>query len=107
VPAAVLSDRKEADEQLKIEIVFNRRGGKMKQGTPELSRRQLLAAVAISSLSGIAKGAVANEPKLATQLGSDRKSRHIQFDAQVSRDGQQSVTVPFELIFRIWALPTP
>jgi ureidoacrylate peracid hydrolase len=69
----------------------------MKQGTPELSRRQLLAAAAISSLSGIAKGSVANEPKLATRLGSDRKSRHIQFDAQVSRDGQQSVTVPISI----------
>jgi hypothetical protein len=33
----------------------------MKQGTPELSRRQLLAAAPISSLPGIAKGSVANE----------------------------------------------
>ena len=69
----------------------------MKQGTPKLSRRQLLAAVAISSQCGIAKGSVANESKPATRLGSDRKSRHIQFDAQVSRNGQESVTVPISI----------
>ena len=69
----------------------------MAGATPELSRRQLLAALAISSLAGIAKGSVANEPKVANQLGPDRKSRVITFAAQVSRDGQQSVTVPISL----------
>ena len=69
----------------------------MEEETPELSRRQLLAAIAISSLGGIAKGSVGNEPKGANHLGSVRKSRVITFDAQVSRDGQQSVTVPISI----------
>jgi ureidoacrylate peracid hydrolase len=60
-----------------------------------LSRRQLLTAIAISSIGGIAKGSVFNEPKAT--LGSDRKNRVITFDAQVSRDGQQSVAVPISI----------
>ena len=69
----------------------------MKQDTPEWSRRQLLAAIAISSSGGIARGSVVNEPKEATHLGSDGKSRVVTFDAQVSRDGQKSVTVPISI----------
>ena len=69
----------------------------MKQDTPEWSRRQLLAAIAISSSGGIARGSVVNEPKEATHLGSDGKSRVVTFDAQVSRDGQKSVRVPISI----------
>ena len=68
----------------------------MEQETPAWSRRQLLAAVAMSSL-GRAKGSVVNEPKGDIHRGSDRKRRVFTFDAQVSRDGQQSVTVPVSI----------
>jgi len=69
----------------------------MKKETQELSRRQMLAAMAISSLGGIAKGSVINKPKRADHLVPDRKSRVVTFDAQVSRDGQRSVTVPISI----------
>ena len=68
----------------------------MEQETPAWSRRQLLAAIALSSL-GRAKGSVVNEPKGDIHRGSDRKRRVFTFDAQVSRDGQQSVTVPVSI----------
>jgi len=69
----------------------------MEQDTPELSRRQLLAAIAMTSLGGLAKGSVVNDPKQATHFGSDRRGRVVTFDAQVSRDGQQTVTVPISV----------
>jgi len=69
----------------------------MKKETQELSRRQMLAAMAISSLGGIAKGSVINKPKGANHLVPDRKSRVVTFDAQVSRDGQRSVTLPISI----------
>jgi Isochorismatase family len=69
----------------------------MEQDTPELSRRQMLAAIAMTSLGGLAMGSVGNEPKRATHLASDRRSRVVTFDAQVSRDGQQTVTVPISV----------
>jgi ureidoacrylate peracid hydrolase len=67
----------------------------MDKETPELSRRQLLAAIAISSLGRTSKGSVINEPKATP--APDRKSPVITFDAQVSRDGQQSVSVPISI----------
>ncbi len=69
----------------------------MEDETPELSRRQLLAAMAVSSLGGLAKGAGVNVPARAGYLGSGMSSRVITFDAQVSRDGQQRVTVPISI----------
>jgi hypothetical protein len=69
----------------------------MEQDTPELSRRQLLAAIAMTSLGGLAKGSVVNAPKQATHFGSDRRGRVVTFDGQVSRDGQQTVTVPISV----------
>src|SRR6267143_5486257 len=56
----------------------------MKKETQELSRRQMLAAMAISSLGGIANGSVINKPKGANHLVPGRKSRVVTFDAQVS-----------------------
>ena len=69
----------------------------MTQKIPELSRRQLLAAAVLSSLVEIAKGSPINEPRGAMHLASDRKSRFITLDAQVSRDGQQGVAVPISI----------
>ena len=65
----------------------------MKKETQELSRRQMLAAMAISSLGGIAKGSLINKPKGANPLVPDRKSRgcHIRCTSQprwpTERDG--------------------
>lgn len=64
---------------------------------PELSRRQLLAAMALSPLGAIAKGSSSNEPGRAVHLAAAAKSRPITFDAQVSRDGQQGMTVPISI----------
>jgi len=69
----------------------------MEQDKRELSRRQLLAAIAMTSLGGLAKGSAVNEPKRAGQLGSNRSSRIVTFDAQVSRDGQRAVTAPISV----------
>lgn len=53
---------------------------------PHLSRRQLLAAAAVlGSVGG------------ATLAAVQRNSRIVTFDAQVSRDGQRSVTVPISI----------
>ena len=65
----------------------------MEQDTPELSRRQLLAAITMTSLGGLAKGTLVNEPKRMTRPGADRRSRVVTFDAKVSRDGQQAATM--------------
>jgi ureidoacrylate peracid hydrolase len=78
-------------------MAAHRQGEQMTQKIPELSRRQLLAAVALSSLGEIAKGSPINAPGGAIHLASDRKSRLITFDAQVSRDGQQGVSVPISI----------
>ena len=64
----------------------------MEQNTPELSRRQLLAALTMTSLGGLAKGSVVNEPARVTRPGVNRGSRVVTFDAKVSRDGQQAAT---------------
>jgi ureidoacrylate peracid hydrolase len=69
----------------------------MEKDTPEISRRELLAAIGLTSLGGLAKGAAVNGATRATQLGSDGRSRVVTFDAQVSRDGQQTVTVPISV----------
>jgi ureidoacrylate peracid hydrolase len=74
--------------------MVHRQGDEMTQKIPELSRRQLLAAVAMSSLGGFATGSPINGPAAATSVGSDKRSRPITFNAQVSRDGQRGVTVP-------------
>ncbi len=54
----------------------------MKKETQELSRRQMLAAMAISSLGGIANGSVINKPKGANHFVPDRKSRVIRISAK-------------------------
>ena len=64
----------------------------MKQHIPELSRRQLLAALTMTSLGGLAKGSVVNKPKRVTRPGMNRGSGVVKFDAKVSRDGQQDTT---------------
>lgn len=69
----------------------------MERDTPELSRRQLLAAIAMTSLAAHAKGSGVNKSKRAAHLGSHRRSLVVRFDAQVSRDGQRSVTVPISV----------
>jgi ureidoacrylate peracid hydrolase len=66
----------------------------MTHKVPGLSRRRLLTAMAVSSLGGLAKGSPIRQPDGAIHPGSDRKNRPITFDAQVSRDGQHSMTVP-------------
>lgn len=78
-------------------IALHRQGEEMTQKTLELSRRQLLAAMAMSSLGGIANGSSTKELGGAIHLGSDRKSRLITMDAQVSRDGQHGMTVPISI----------
>ena len=69
----------------------------MEQGTLELSRRRLLAAIAMTSLSGLARGSTINEPRPATPPSSDSRSRIVTFDARMSRDGQHSVTAPISI----------
>ncbi len=75
----------------------------MEHHTPELSRRQLLAAaIAMTSINGLAQGSVIKEskramPERATDLGPDARSRLVTFDVQVSRNGQQAVTVPISI----------
>lgn len=64
----------------------------MEQDTPELSRRQLLAALTVTSLGCLAKWSVVNEPGRVARPGVDRGSRVVTFDAKVSRDGQQAAT---------------
>jgi len=66
----------------------------MTQKIPELSRRQLLAAMAMSSLAGFANGSPISEPDGPNHFGSGNKGRPITFNAKVSRDGQHGVTVP-------------
>lgn len=48
----------------------------------ELTRRQMLAAMAVSTVGGVAKGSVINELKSARHLFSDAKSRIIRIDAK-------------------------
>ncbi|MFN2530059.1 MAG: cysteine hydrolase [Pyrinomonadaceae bacterium] len=69
----------------------------MKKEIQELSRRQMLGAMAISSLGGIAKGSLVKKPKEANPLVPDRKNRVVTFNSQVSRDGQRSVMVPVSI----------
>lgn len=69
----------------------------MKQRTPELSRRQLLAALAMTSLADFAKGTVVTEPRRTPDRNPDSNSQVVTFAAQVSRDGQQSMTVPISI----------
>jgi Isochorismatase family len=69
----------------------------MEQDTLDLSRRQLLAAITMTSLGGLAKGTVVTEPNRATHPDADSRSRVVTFDAQISRDGQQTVTVPIRV----------
>lgn len=56
--------------------------------TPELSRRQLLAAIALSSLGGMARGSAPDRA---------RTGRLVAFDARISRDGQYSVPAPIHI----------
>jgi len=53
----------------------------MKSGL-ELTRRQMLAAMAVSSVGGVAKGTTINQPKRAHRLVSDAKSRMIKIEAK-------------------------
>jgi hypothetical protein len=69
----------------------------MEQDTLDLSRRQLLVALAMTSLSSLAKASAGNEPAPATHPVSVRRSLAVTFNAQVSRDGQQTVTVPISV----------
>jgi ureidoacrylate peracid hydrolase len=69
----------------------------MERITPELSRRQLLAAIAMTSFDALARGSEVNEPKRAAYLDSGSRSRMVTFDARVSRDGQQIMTVPISV----------
>lgn len=50
--------------------------------THELTRRQMLAAMAVSTVGGVAKGSVINELKSTRHLFSDAKSRIIRIDAK-------------------------
>jgi ureidoacrylate peracid hydrolase len=50
--------------------------------THELTRRQMLAAMAVSTVGGVAQGSVINELKSARHLFSDAKSRIIRIDAK-------------------------
>jgi ureidoacrylate peracid hydrolase len=54
----------------------------MKKKTPELSRRQLLAAMAISSLGGVAKGSVFNLAKTPSPFFRPIKSRTVTISAK-------------------------
>jgi ureidoacrylate peracid hydrolase len=69
----------------------------MPKRVPALSRRQLLVAMTLSSFGGIAKGSPIKKSRGAIHSGSARKSQILTFDAQVSRDGRQSVTVPVSI----------
>jgi len=59
---------------------------------PHFSRRQLLAAAALSQLVP-----VFSEAKEGASAVSESKRRIISFDALISRDGQQSVAVPVSI----------
>lgn len=50
--------------------------------TRELTRRQMLAAMAVSAVGGMAKGSVINQPKSAHHLLSNTKSRIIRISAK-------------------------
>jgi ureidoacrylate peracid hydrolase len=50
--------------------------------THELTRRQMLAAMAVSTVGGLAKGSVINQPGSANHLFSDAKSRIIKIGAK-------------------------
>ena len=49
---------------------------------PELTRRQMLAAMAVSMLGSVAKGSVINQRKTAHHLVDSTKSRVIKIDAK-------------------------
>ena len=69
----------------------------MAQDTPQLSRRQLLGAMAITSLSGARNGISSQRAQGGNSSRPGKRSRIVTFDAQVSRDGQQTVTVPISV----------
>lgn len=54
----------------------------MKNKTQEFSRREMLAAVAISSLGGVAKGSVFNQPNTASDFFHPTKSRIVRIEAK-------------------------
>ncbi len=54
----------------------------MKKKTQELSRRQMLAAMAISSLGGVAKGSVFNPAKTSSDFFRPIKSRIVTINAK-------------------------
>ncbi len=69
-----------------------------------LTRRQMLAAMATSTVGGVvAKGSVIKQRKKVHHHFT--KSRVVTFDAQVSRDGQRSVTVPISIDVAKWTEP--
>ncbi len=51
----------------------------------------------MTSLGGLAKASTLSEPTRATPAVSGRRSRVVNFDAQVSRDGQHAVSVPISV----------
>lgn len=69
----------------------------MKINTRELTRRQLLAAIAATSLGALAERGVADEPARVPRSGTETETRTVTLNALVSRNGQQTVTVPVSL----------
>jgi ureidoacrylate peracid hydrolase len=80
-----------------IIIVLRRKEHEMPHKIPGLSRRRLLAAIAMSSVGAIAEGLPNSKLAGTVHVGSGRKSRPITVNAQVSRDGQQGGNVPISI----------